>query len=192
MNNIDKSFSRREIQALIDLKGANLISIDRMLLADAGYSWDTVRLHSDCGHLDINNFINNISLESNDITDEFAFLSIKSATSEALALEDMPSEKSTNSPINKKINAIYIVHNHVSTYRNNVLVTDLLYPQAICFEFTSDVLVLDKETWFSEMIAVKRGLSLKQLIYDESQDWQDDPIEDPDTHYEFSQEIVEL
>ena len=52
--------------------------------------------------------------------------------------------------------------------------------------------MLDKETWFSEMIAVKIGEDPLALAYDGAADWEDDPDEDPSTHYEFSSRVVSL
>ena len=52
--------------------------------------------------------------------------------------------------------------------------------------------MLDKEAWFSEMIIIKRGKSVEELLYDESINWEDDPEEDPTTHFEFHTEIQHL
>ena len=52
--------------------------------------------------------------------------------------------------------------------------------------------MLDKEVWFSEMIIIKRGKSVEELLYDESINWEDDPEEDPTTRFEFQTEIQHL
>ncbi len=49
--------------------------------------------------------------------------------------------------------------------------------------------MLDKEVWFSEMIVLKNGERIENLLYDESVNWEDDPDEDPSTHFEFRTEI---
>lgn len=36
------------------------------------------------------------------------------------------------------------------------------------------------------MLAVKQGENAGALVYDESINWEDNPEEDPTTHYEFS------
>lgn len=40
--------------------------------------------------------------------------------------------------------------------------------------------MLDKEVWFSEMIVVKRGDDMGEMLYDESVNWEDDPRGGPD------------
>ena len=52
--------------------------------------------------------------------------------------------------------------------------------------------MLDKEVWFSETIVIKRGESIDELLYDEAVNWEDDPEEDPTTHFEFRTEIQHL
>ena len=71
-------------------------------------------------------------------------------------------------------------------------VARLEYPQAIAFTTNSDVIMLDKEVWFYEMIVIKRGGSADEMLYDESVNWEDDPEENPTTHFEFRTETQEL
>ena len=52
--------------------------------------------------------------------------------------------------------------------------------------------MLDKEVWFSEMIVLKNGERIEDLLYDESVNWEDDPDEDPSTHFAFRTEIQSL
>ena len=66
------------------------------------------------------------------------------------------------------------------------------YPQAIALRTESGVIMFDKEVWFSETIVIKRGESIDELLYDESVNWEDDPEEDPTTHFEFHTEIQHL
>ena len=71
-------------------------------------------------------------------------------------------------------------------------VAKLEYPQAIAFRTDSGVIMLDKEVWFSELLVIKRGDSVDELLYDESVNWEDDSEEDPTTHFEFRTETQEL
>ena len=52
--------------------------------------------------------------------------------------------------------------------------------------------MLDKEVWFSETITVKMGENIEALLCDESVNWEDDPEEDPSTHFDFSIETQSL
>ena len=49
------------------------------------------------------------------------------------------------------------------------------YPQAIACGADFGVIMLDKEVWSSEMIVVKRGDDMGEMLYDESVNWEDDP-----------------
>lgn len=42
------------------------------------------------------------------------------------------------------------------------------------------------------MIVIKRGGDLEKTLYDESVNWEDDPEEDPTTHYKFRMETQAL
>ncbi|MDO4808010.1 MAG: hypothetical protein Q4A07_12290 [Coriobacteriales bacterium] len=46
-------------------------------------------------------------------------------------------------------------------------------------------LMLDKGAWFSEMIIIGMGDSWEGLVYDDSQNWEDDP-EEHEVHYDWS------
>ena len=61
-----------------------------------------------------------------------------------------------------------------------------LYDDYIAFKLGEfDWLVLDKETWFGDMIAVNRGERLCELARDSSVDWDDDP-DLPEQHFVYS------
>lgn len=46
-------------------------------------------------------------------------------------------------------------------------------------------LMLDKGAWFSKMIIIDMGDSWEGLVYDDSQNWEDDPKE-PEVHYDWT------
>lgn len=188
---IYRTLQDNEISLLRKAKHVSLASYDMALAAPPKYAWNTVRLHADSCNIDINNHLDLFTLDNDESVEEFGVLTANIASDKVLEVADIDTETSVI-PVNKPINNIFIINNKLDIYDKGEMITRYIYTQAVAFMLGEEYLVLDKETWFSEMIAVKRGLSLKQLIYDESQDWLDDPIEDPDTHYEFSQEIVEL
>jgi hypothetical protein len=87
---------------------------------------------------------------------------------------------------------VSIVNDIADVYGNGVHVARLEYPQAVAFDTDGGVLMLDKEVWFSEITAIKRGDGIDGLLYDDSASWEDRPDEDPTTHYEFLTEMQEL
>ena len=90
------------------------------------------------------------------------------------------------------VNGITVINDIADIYGDGELVAKLEYPQAIAFHTDSGVIMLDKEVWFSELIVIKKGKSINTLLYDESVNWEDDPEEDPTTHFEFRTEMQEL
>lgn len=49
------------------------------------------------------------------------------------------------------------------------------YPQAIAFDTNFGVIMQDKDVWLFEIIVVKRGDYMGEMLYDESVNWEDDP-----------------
>ena len=84
-----------------------------------------------------------------------------------------------------------MINDIAGIYGEGEPVAKLEYPQAIAFRTDSGVIVLEKEVWFSELLAIERGDSIDALLYDESVNWEDDPDEDPTTHFEFRTEMQE-
>ena len=95
-------------------------------------------------------------------------------------------------PMGKVVTGVSVLVNDVNVYGKGVLVASLSYPQAVVVGLGDEYLVLDKETSFSEMIAVKLGADPFALVYDASADWEDDADEDPTTHYEFNSRFIVL
>ena len=98
----------------------------------------------------------------------------------------------TTFEVNEIITAVTVVNDVADIYGKGAPVAKLEYPQAIAFHTDSDIIMLDKEVWFSEMIVLKNGERIEDLLYDESVNWEDNPDEDPSTHFEFRTEIQSL
>ena len=185
MSETNKSFTSEEIAVLGSMLGKSLGSIDAVIVARSDLSWNTVRLHFNDLNVDINNHLGEIEVDELGSLEEFGLLSVASAPETKLELPEVSAETSSIE-IEKTITSIKIVSDSIVVYGDGTPVATITYPQAVILEHEDGVIVLDKECWFSEMIAVKQGKDAENLIYDESVNWEDDPDEDPSTHFEFS------
>ena len=191
MNHTNKRFTEREEKLLKQAKGAKLLSIDSVLAAPPDNSWNTVRLHFKGFDIDINNYLNDIIVDELGSLEEFGLLSIVESTEDTLSLPEVGTD-TTIFQIGKTINSVSIVNNIADIYGEGTLVAKLEYPQAVIFGTEVGSIVFDKEVWFSETIAIKQGDRIEDLLYDDSVNWEDDPEEDPTTHFEFRTELIEL
>lgn len=191
MEHANKRFTQTEEALLKRAKGAQLKSIDAVLAAPPDNSWNTVRLHFEGFDLDVNNFLNEIVVDEFGTLEEFGLLSIKESSTDILDIPEVGAD-TTVFNIDEAITSVHVINDVADIYGEGSKVARLEYPQAIAFGTDAGVIVLDKEVWFSEMIVIKRGEEIKDLLYDESVNWEDDPEEDPTTHFEFHTETQEL
>lgn len=191
MENVNKRFSSDEEALLKRAKGSRLLSIDAVLAAPPDNSWNTVRLHFESFDIDVNNYLNEIVVDEFGSLEEFGLLSITESSSETLSIPEVGTD-TTVMTIDAVVDGITVINDIAEIYGEGELVAKLEYPQAIAFRTDSGVIMLDKEVWFSELLVIKRGDSIDALLYDESVNWEDDPEEDPTTHFEFRTETQEL
>jgi hypothetical protein len=187
----NKRFSPGEEALLKRAKGSRLLSIDAVLAAPPDNSWNTVRLHFEGFDIDVNNYLNEIVVDEFGSLEEFGLLSITESSSETLSIPEVGAD-TTVMTIDAVVDGIAVINDIADIYGEGELVAKLEYPQAIAFRTNSGVIMLDKEVWFSELLVIKRGDSVDELLYDESVNWEDDPEEDPMTHFEFCTETQEL
>lgn len=191
VENTDKKFSREEENLLKRAKGSKLLSIDAVFAAPPDNSWNTVRLHFEKFDIDVNNYLNNIVVDELGSLEEFGLLSVIDSSKETLRIPEVGTD-TTVIDINTFVDGITVINDVAEIYGEGKLVAKLEYPQAIAFHTDSGVIMLDKEVWFSELIVIKKGDNIEDLLYDESVNWEDDLEEDSSTHFEFRTETQEL
>ena len=191
MERSNKKFTKEEEALLRRAKGAKLLSIDTVLVAPPDNSWNTVRLHFENFDIDINNHLESIVVDELGTSEEFGLLSVAEAVKETLDLPEVGTDTTVIS-IGKTVDNVSVVNDIAEIFGDGELVARLEYPQAIAFGINDGIIMLDKEVWFSEMIVMKRGERIDELLYDEAVNWEGDPEEDPSTHFEFRTEITEL
>lgn len=191
MEHTDRRFTTEEEGLLKQAKGARLIAMDAVLAAPPDNAWNTVRLHFDGFDININNHLRSIVFDEMGSLEEFGLLPVSEAVPETLDIPEVGAD-TTVFPVGETVKGVTVVNDIIDVFGGGVPVARVEYPQAIAFAFDSCAIVLDKEEWFSEMIVIKRGGDLEEALYDESVNWEDDPEEDPTTHYEFHTEVQEL
>lgn len=191
MEYADKRFTQEELTLLKKAKGSELLSIDAVLAAPPDNSYNTVRLHFVDFDVDINNYLNDIVVDEFGSLEEFGLLSIAEASKDVLSIPAVGTD-TTVFQVNKTIKGVTVVNDIAEIFGDGAQVAKLEYPQAIALVADDGIIMLDKEVWFSELIVIKGGGSISDLLYDESVNWEDDPEEDPSTHFEFHTEVQEL
>lgn len=191
MENVNKRFSQEEEALLERAKGSRLLSIDAVLAAPPDNSWNTVRLHFDDFDIDVNNYLHNVVVDEFGSLEEFGLLSVAESAKETLSTPEVGTD-TTVMTIDALVYNVTVVNDIAEVYGDGKLVAKLEYPQAIAFRTESGVIMLDKEVWFSELLVIKQGERIGDLLYDESVNWEDDPEEDPSTHFEFRTETQDL
>ena len=188
MERSNNRFSRAEESLLKGVVGQRLISIDAVLAAPPDGSWNTVRLHFEGLDIDINNSLSRLVVDELGTLEEFGLLSVAESRREVLSIPEVGADTSVFK-VDGVLTGVSVINNVIDIYGEGNLVAKIEYPQAVALHIGSDIILLDKEVWFSEMIVIKRGQSIDDLLYDESVNWQDNPDEDPTTHFEFRVEI---
>lgn len=191
MENVNKRFSKEEEALLERAKGSRLLSIDAVLAAPPDNSWNTVRLHFDDFDIDVNNYLHNVVVDEFGSLEEFGLLSVAESAKETLSIPEVGTD-TTVMTIDALVYNVTVVNDIAEVYGDGKPVAKLEYPQAIAFRTESGVIMLDKEVWFSELLVIKQGERIGDLLYDESVNWEDDPEEDPSTHFEFRTETQDL
>lgn len=191
MEHTNRRFSQAEEALLKRMKGSRLLSIDAVLAAPPDNSWNTVRLHFEDFDVDVNNHLNEIVVDEFGTLEEFGLLSVVESTKETLSIPEVGTD-TTVFDIDDVVVGVSVVNDIADIYGEGILVARLEYPQAIALQTDSGIIMFDKEVWFSEMIVIKKGTRIDEILYDESVNWEDDPEEDPSTHFEFHCETQSL
>lgn len=191
MEYANKRFTQEELMLLERMKGSELLSIDAVLAAPPDNSYNTVRLHFVDFDIDINNYLSDLAVDEFGSLEEFGLPSITEASKDILSIPAVGTD-TTIFQVNKTIKGVTVINDIADIFGDGSQVARLEYPQAVALETDDGIIMLDKEVWFSELIVIKNGDSIGDLLYDESVNWEDNPEEDPSTHFEFRTEAQEL
>ena len=139
-------------------------------------------MHAADASVDITATLEDLPINDEGDTEEFGVLTVFEAAPGELCIVGVDKEIS-RCDISAIVSDIALVNSHVTATEGKTVTMERAYTQAIVFALAGgNYLVLDKGPWFSEMITIGMGANWTDLVYDDSQDWEDDP-EEPEVHY---------
>lgn len=190
MINFDKSFTKNDLNYLSAMKNKNLVAEGHVPI-NGNVAFGRLRLYFDEGDLDITATMQDIDYTGDGtFDDDEAFLALEAAEGTIESVSEVAgSELRTN--FDKTVKRVLIVQDTIDSYENVELTFKMTFPQAIALDLGDEYLCIDKKDGPWAMITVSRGEDLNNLIYDLSEDWENDD-ETPALHNEFRQEIIEL
>ncbi|MDO4539099.1 MAG: hypothetical protein Q4B54_13125 [Coriobacteriales bacterium] len=158
--------------------------LEAVIVARDDMAWSTVRIHTSLARFDISVNLQDLPINDEGDVEEFGVLEVSQACDDEMRLEDVDKDPEWWA-IGKRVDTIVLVNSHVVVRENASVIMDRMYTQAIVIGLEDkSYLILDKGAWFSEMITISIDNDWKRHIYDDSQDWEDDP-EEPNVHYEW-------
>ena len=173
-----------EIGLLRNIVGRTLEALEAVIVARDDMAWGTVRIHAGEASVDVTNALRNLPINDEGDTEEFGVLEVTKARPGELHVDGVDKDSSWCS-IGTTVSSVMLVNGYATATESGTDIMERAYTQAIVFELEGGgFLVLDKGAWFSEMITIGVGESWEGLVYDDSQDWEDDP-EEPEIHYRW-------
>lgn len=165
--------------------GSRIISLDAAIVASDNIAWSVVRVFFDSFVVDVRCDLENRTISEDSETEEYGVLSAALAPDEPLVVNGT-SARTMTCPVEAVVKDVLFLDGTVDAFWDGDQVNSRAFTQAIAFKLGEfDWLVLDKETWFGDMIAVNRGERLCELARDSSVDWDDDP-DLPEQHFVYS------
>ncbi len=157
-----------------------------------GVFWDVVRIRLEDGSaVDVRNCLEELVLGDDGETEELGVVSIGRGQAGPPRFEGMDDPVFLD--VQQAVRRVGLVQNRVVVSSAGQRLSDRSYIQATILELSDGMmLAIDKQTWFEEMLVVSMGRCVEELIRDESVDWEDDPLDAPLDHFDFSSELVWL
>ena len=191
MMRTERLFTKEELDILRACVGQVLKSFEAVVVARDNMAWQTVRLRFADVAVDISNKEETICIGEDFETDDVGVLQVKRASDEPLSIDEIE-QPSCCYGVETRVCNVLCVENGVDIFDDGKLVNSRDYVQAVVMELDDGrSLVLDKQTWFGELLAFTLTDSWKAALRDESEDWLDDEDE-PSTHFEFHSKAVSV
>jgi hypothetical protein len=189
MQKVDDILSAGECAELHACIGCTLKGFWGVMLGDV--AWNTVRVETSGPTLDVTSAQVERPVDEQGNSDDFGVVSVRRTTGGELVVPTID-DGARFYPIGREIQAVHLVNNTVQTFVHGLPTWTYASTQAVVFDFADGSwLALDRGAWFSEVIRVSEGRGPRST-YNASQDWEDDPEELPDTHFECSSTLVSV
>lgn len=189
MLSINHDFKKEELDLLKEKKGRKLVAL-RFISSTQNEAFGRVRLCFDNGDLDLVCTEHYAELDDG-TADEDEVLSIEVSTVDLKAFAETQDDEMVL-PIDKQVDGILYARNTVDISKNGKPWWQYQTAQALMLDLGDEKICIDKRTCNWVMLFVSRGTEFADMIYDTSNDWEDNPTDMPGVHNEFKQELVEL
>ena len=190
MIDIDKSIDSKQINILKEGIGKKLNRVEYADVMTEDTSWNTIRLHFEDLSIDINCFLEPLPEDEVPNYEEYGIIGVlKVPTNEKLEVKGFSSETSIKS-ILKTVRSIQVINSIIKVFDNSKLYSSKTITKAIVFDFGDEMLAIDRQVFYDEVLTFKFGTNLNDLIYDDSESWETD--EEDDITFEYSLERIEL
>ena len=187
----DRRIKTNEVKLIKGLIGKKLVKAEGAIASPPNVAWNTIRLHTNNNYsLDINCYLEKVKINEENDTDEFGVISVKSAKGNKLVVNSILSE-TEDFVVNKTIEKIEVLESKTVAFLQCIPFCEKLFTKALVFYFNDGCMVIDKLAWFDEMLRISFGESPKNLLYDESQDWESEE-DGNEVSFKYSLKEVEL
>ena len=191
MVTVTRTLSETEKGILASLVGSRLVSAEAALAAPPDGAWNTVRLRTDRGSVDVSCLLETLPLNDVGDEEEFGVLSVAPAGEGHLEVPGVSADV-CELPLSGAVTGVEVRGGRLDLYERGELVYSRETSKAVVLLTDLGALCLDRQAWFEEMLTVSGGPDPDALVCDEWAGWEDDEEEEPGIHYEFSKTAERL
>lgn len=186
-----KTLSDTEKDILASLVGSRLVRVEAALAAPPDGAWNTVRLRTDRGSVDVSCLLETLPLNDVGDEEEFGVLSVAPAGEGRLEVPGVSADV-CELPLSGAVTGVEVRGDRLDLYERGELVYSRETSKAVVLLTDLGAFCLDRQVWFEEMLTISSGPDPDALVCDEWAGWEDDEEEEPGIHYEFSKTAERL
>lgn len=191
MVTVTRTLSSAEKSLLASLVGARLLCVEAALAAPPDCAWNTVRLRTDRGCIDVSCLLEALPVNDEGDEEEFGVLSVTPACDGRLVVPGISADVCELS-LSGTVTDVEVYGDRLDLYEHGELIYSRQASKAIVLLTDLGAVCLDRQVWFEEMLTISNGSDPAALIHDEWADWEDDEEEEPGVHYDFSTTVERL
>lgn len=191
MVTVTKTLSQKEKDLLGSLVGARLVCAETALAAPPDGAWNTVRLRTDRGSVDVSCLLESLPVNDEGDEEEFGVLSVSPAGEDRLQVPGISTDV-CELPLSGTVIGVEVHGDKLDLYERGGLIYTRETSKAIVLLTDLSAICLDRQAWFEEMLTISSGPDSAALVHNEWVGWEDDEEEEPGIHYAFSTTVERL
>lgn len=188
---VNRTLLQAEKETLKTLVGARLACIEAALAAPPDVAWNTVRLRTDRGCVDVSCLLESLPVNDEGDKEEFGVLGVRAAGEGRLEVPGISADV-IEMPLEGVISGVEVRGDRLDVFEQGEQIYRRQTSKAIVLLVEGGAICLDRQVWFEEALTITSGPDADKLVYDEWADWEDDEEEEPGIHYEFSTTVERL